>query len=324
MALKDFNPFLTYNYQLQALLDKASKQKNPSLWLFQNNARTPLFMLEGLTRLHNQAFDEKLFTKWHKRFKKLEDSFGQIDYYFWLQNEFKTNKQVNKDIVLGFSDRFNKLMEKNNNRLLEKGWFVDKLSGFNSKLLEYTVDYNKEYINELKMALMDEIESIQIFVQKIDFSFTKFEEEVHELRRKLRWLSIYSQCLNGLIQLKPTTTKTKFKIHYFTKEILKSPYNKLPVKPKNTAILEFDRDAFFALSWMINELGEYKDKGLKIEALADAIFKTQDITPHHANQKALKALGLKENIEEQMLKEISGIVKTFITSDRILDKLIVK
>lgn len=324
MKTTAFNPFIIHSQSFQALLDKASHQRNPTLWLFQNNARTPLFMLESLTRLHDQAFDEKLFTKWHKRFKKLEDNFGKIDYYFWLQNEFKSNKQVSKEVVLGFTDKFNKLLEKNNNRLLEKGWFEDRLADFNSRLLEYSVEYNKEYINELKMALMDEIETIQIFVQKIDFSFTKFEDEVHELRRKLRWLSIYGQSLNGLIQLKPTAKKTKCQINYFTKEIIKSPFNKLPAKPNNTAILEFDHDAFFALSWIINELGKYKDNGLRIEALADALFKTQDITFHQASQKALKTLGLKENIEEQMLKEVSGIVKTFIVKDRILDRLIVK
>lgn len=324
MKTAEFNPFITFSDRLQTLLNKASSQKNPTQWLLQNEARTVLFMLEALTRLHDKAFDEKIFRKWHKRFKKLEDAFGEIEYYSWLQSDFKSNKKITKEEVLYFGDRAKKLIEKNDNRLLKKGWFEGKLNEFTSKLLEFTVVYNKEYLNELKTVIRDEIEDIQIFTLKIDYSFTKFEEEVHELRRKLRWLSIYAQALNGLIQLKRSGKKPKYQQNYFTKEIIQSPYNKLPVKPKSTALLEFDHDSFFALSWMISELGIYKDKGLRIIALADTIFMTEDITYHQAKLKALQLLGLKENAEEVMLKEISGKVKCFMLKDKVLDTLLVK
>lgn len=324
MKTTDFNPFIIFSERLQVLLDKASHQKNPSLWLFQNDVRTLFFMLEGLTRLHDRAFDEKLFSKWHKRFKKMEDVFGEIDYCNWLQNEFKSNKKIERDVISGLAERQRKLLEKNDSRLLKKGWFEGKLNEFTSRLSDYSVEYNDEYMTELKTVMQDEIEDLNIFTLKIDYSFTKFEEEVHEFRRKLRWISIYAQALNGLIQLKKSTKKAKYQTNYFTKEIIQSPFNKLPAKRKNTAVLEFDHDSFFALSWMINELGKCKDNGLRVVALADSIFETQDITYHQAKLKALQALGLKENTEELMLKDISGKVKTFMTKDKVLDKLFVK
>jgi len=43
-----FNFFLD---QLQSLLANAQNQKNPALWLYSNNARTTLFMLEALAKL---------------------------------------------------------------------------------------------------------------------------------------------------------------------------------------------------------------------------------------------------------------------------------
>ena len=79
MKKNRFNPFFSFSNQLQELLTKASQQKNPALWLHQNKVRSLLFMLEGLTRLHKNAFNEKLFDKWNKRFKKLEYIFGEID-----------------------------------------------------------------------------------------------------------------------------------------------------------------------------------------------------------------------------------------------------
>ena len=67
--------------QLQILLDKAANQKNPALWLYRNNARTPLFMLEGLSKLYAGVHNKKKFSKLKEHFKNLEDVIGTIDYY---------------------------------------------------------------------------------------------------------------------------------------------------------------------------------------------------------------------------------------------------
>lgn len=324
MATKDFNPFLFYSAQLQDLLKRASNQKNPALWLYKNNARTILFMLESLTRLHDDAFNEKLFGKWNKRFKKLEDLFGEIDQFASLENELKLNEKITKEIVKYFTVNTSNFLDKCNRRLIEKEWFSDKLKSFDYKLSEFDVEYNQGYLDDLKYSMIDEVESILKFVKKSNYHFTKIEEEIHELRRKLRWLSIYAQSLNGLIQLKASGKKGKFQINYFTKDILKSPYNIVPTRPKNTAIIEFDHDSFFALSWMIKELGSLKDKGLKVQKLSDAIFISEDITKEQANEKALKLLGLDMKTQENILKQASELVETFVVKDKILDKLIIE
>lgn len=323
MTLQKFNPFLFYSSQLQDLLLKSSKQKNPALWLYKNNVRTILFMLEALTRLHNHAFDEKLFGKWNKRFKKLEDLFGEIDQYAAFENELKLNKKIGKEVVKYFTINTANYLEKCNRRLVEKEWFNDKLHSFDYKLSEFDVEYNQGYLNDLKHSMHDEIDAILQFAKKSNYQFTKIEEEVHELRRKLRWLSVYAQALNGLVQLKKSTKKTKFQINYFTKDILKSPYNVLPSRPKNTPIIELDDDSFFALSWIIKELGTLKDQGLKIQKLSDALFVSEDITKEQANQKAVKLLGFDLKTQENILKQSSKMVEIFLVKDKILEKLII-
>jgi len=324
MVTSFFNPFLVHSIKLQELLTEASVQKNPSFWLHQNNVRSSFFLLEGLTRIHDRAFDEKIFSKWHKRFKKMEDAFGEIDYYLALEKEFKKNKKIDKITVAYFTQKAKNKLEKLDNRLLKKEWLVDKLTEFHEGLNEYTVVYNKEYLNELKLAIKADIESILIFIQKTDYSFTQFEKQVHEVRRKLRWLGIYAQALNGLIQLKRTTKKSKYQINYFTKDILKSPYNKLSAKPKNIAVIEFDHDSFFALSWLINELGKLKDSGLRVMALTEAIVKTSDYNEQQAKEKSHTLLGLDKDFEEKILKQVSETVKIFILKDKILDTLVIK
>ncbi len=323
MATKEFNPFLFYSKQLQTLLAKAAKQENPALWLFKNDARTTFFMLEALTRLHKKAFKEKLFDKWNNRFKKLEDIFGQIEDYTELENEFKKNKKVSKETIKYFSVNTHKFIERCNRRLHEKQWLENKMQAFDEGLKEFDVDYNKEYVEELRFAMSDEIDAILYFALKYDYTFTKLEEQVHEIRRKLRWLSIYAKSMSGLVQLKTSSKKQKYTINYLTKEVLSSPYNKLDPKPKHVSVLEFDKNSFYALSWLIEELGRLKDVVLRLHELRDAIYIAEDITEEKALEKAISILGLKKTTEEEILKKSSEYIKTALVKDKILDKLII-
>lgn len=318
-----FNPFLYYSNQLQSLLLKASKQKNPALWLYKNDARTVLFMLESLTRLYSKAFGDQAFIKWNKFFKKLEDIFGLIDDYLCLEMEFKSNKNISKKIVKYFAVLKNTNIEKCNQRLQEKYWFNFKLNEFDESIKKNRFEYNEEHIAKLKSVIRDEIDSILNFAIKYNYCFTKLEAQVHEMRRKLRWLSIYAHALLGLIQLKKTVQKQKTEINYFTKKVIASSYNKLPVKPKNASIIEFDNNAFLALSWLINALGILKDNGLKIEHLRDAIFITEDISQLQAKEKAIVILGLKQTAGVDILIEASSIIKIALSKDKILNKMVI-
>lgn len=324
MTTETFNPFLFYSARLQSLLSKAAAQKDPAMWLYKNDVRTQLFMLEALTRLHNSAFEEKVFDKWNKRFKKLEDLFGEIDEYTALETQFKTNKKIPKEVIKYFTLHKENYLEKCNRRLASKDWLADKVLSFDKKIGDFDQEYNEDYTDELRFALEKEVDHILYFALKADYHFTKIEEEVHELRRKFRWFSIYAQAMRGLIQLKKPARRKKHHTDYLTKEILQSPYNKLPAKPKNVAILEYDSDSFFALSWIIDKLGELKDSVLNLYQLRDAIYVTDQVNKEEATKKAIAMLGLKATVEADVLKEASQLIHTFMTKDKILDTLIVK
>jgi hypothetical protein len=91
--------FEYYLAQLQILLAKAAKQKNPALWLYQNNMRTPLFMLEALAKMYIGIHNKKKFTKLKEHFKLLEDVLGAIDYYDSFAKEFSKNKNIPASVV---------------------------------------------------------------------------------------------------------------------------------------------------------------------------------------------------------------------------------
>ncbi len=326
MADTSFNPFLFYSTKLQSLLTKAAGQKDPAMWLYKNDVRTLLFMLEALTRLHNHAFDEKVFDKWNKRFKKLEDLFGEIDEYASLEAQFKTNKKIPKEVIRYFTLHKENYLERCNRRLASKDWLSDKVLSFDQKMAQFDQPYDDAYVGQLRFALEKEVDEILYFALRVDYKFTRIEEEVHELRRKFRWLSIYAQAMRGMIQLRKSSrpgVRKKHHIAYFTKETLQSPYNKLPAKPKDVATLEFDSDSFFALSWAIQELGTLKDRVLNLYQLRDALYVTDELNKEEATKKAIAMLGLKATVEADVLKEASELIHTFIAKDKVLDTLIV-
>lgn len=322
ISTKPFNPFLFYSSQLQALLALASKQKNPALWLYQNNARTPLFMLEALTRLHNKSFDEKMFSKWNIRFKKLEDILGAIDYFDHFEKQFKLNKHVSPAILASLNEQQHLKLNELNSRLSEKGWLQGRLFKFNVKISQYSIILDEDYASELKKSIEGEIKVIKTFALRLNYSFTQLEEEVHELRRKLRWISIYSLALNGVIQLSPSVKKN-YSTNYFTKDIIQSPFNKLAAKPfKTAAIIKFDKQSFLALSWLIKSLGDLKDKGLTVELLSKEIEKTEKCTAQIALEKTVTILNISPETEKEILKKASNITYQFLVKDKLLDSLV--
>lgn len=90
-GLSRFNYFFD---KLQLLFTTAAKQRNPALWLYRNDARTTLFMLEALSRMYADFHNKKRFTKLKVQVKLLEDALGAIDYYDNMARDLAAQKKV--------------------------------------------------------------------------------------------------------------------------------------------------------------------------------------------------------------------------------------
>ena len=144
--------------------------------------------------------------------------------------------------------------------------------------------------------------------------FTDIEKDVHELRRQLRWLSIYPQALMGLMELKADGEPPAFLLKYLTDEIINSPYNKMP----DGSILEnhilLNQNYYFALSWMIARLGKLKDSGLKIELLQEALSKVYKAS-ENVTTLAYELCDSTQPTIPQILLEAQTITRTFFEED---------
>jgi hypothetical protein len=311
-GLARFNYFLN---QLQELLVNSAKQKNPALWLYQNNARTPLFMLEGLAKLYRGIHNKKKFDKLKTHFKLLEDTLGQIDYYDSFAKEFITNKKIPSVITGYLQAQAREKIQSLNEILKEDDWLAEKntrIEKTRKKLLKADWEDEKKDTKSIQKFYVTAINVILEFVNEKDFHFTDVENDVHELRRKLRWLSIYPQALRGCIQLsKSETAQPKYLNKYLTKEITSSAYNVMPDAAAQTSFLIFNQARFYALSWMIAELGKLKDNGLRVEVIKEAIMQTSKTTDTAALAKAYKLAGAGQITIEQVLTTANSMTKTY-------------
>lgn len=321
-GLKRFDFFLN---QLQVLLDKAAKQKNPALWLYQNNARTPLFMLEALAKLYTSLHNPKKFSKLKEHFKLLEDALGQIDYYDAFAKEFAGNKKIPAAITTYLQAQAREKIQSLNEILKEKEWLSEgnqRMQKTRKKLKKADWQKEKKEIKGIHDFYIIAIKEILNFINQKNFRFGNVETDVHEFRRKLRWLSIYPQAFRGCIQLsKPKAVPQKYLAKYLTKEITGSPYNVMPDAGDFSCFLLLEKNRFYALSWMIAELGKLKDNGLRIEVIKEALMQTSGVEAKAAIAQAYKLCGPEQLSVNEVLTSAASICVTYC-KEHNLEKLI--
>src|ERR1043166_2147350 len=265
--------FNFYLDQLVQLFLEAAKQPDAALWLYQNGARTPLFMLEGLAKLYSGILKKKRFDKMEKRFKRLEDRLGAIDYYDAFAKDFATDPNLPVETAQFARAKCDEQIASLNELLKDKKWIGEKatrLAKTKKKLDKTEWLDDEDEVKAIEHYYQRSIKKINAFAKRYENGFTDLESQVHELRRKLRWLSIYPQALQGAVQLNEAPTNDPNVAKYLAPEIINSPFNKMPAAGENRVVLKLNRDYFLALSWMIAELGKLKDEGLRMALLDEA------------------------------------------------------
>jgi hypothetical protein len=321
LATERFN---TYISQLQTLLASAEKQKNPGVWLYKNNARTPLFMLQALGKLYSEIQNKKKFTKIRYTAKEVEDAIGQLDYYTVLLADLSKIKKLPTPYLAACKEKYLQAQIQLNKVLTQKGWINAngaRLQKIIAKVKEAREIDPKKEVKKLQKALQLIVDDAQNTIADKQRKYTNIETDVHEIRRMLRWISIYATALQGVIQYSTSGVKNDKLKPYLTKNIVSSPFNKLLPKGKNIDLILFNKTEFLALSWLIAELGIIKDTGLRITGLAECIAHANKITNVKAILEAQKILGKTHQTLPQLLAK-SKVIITKFANDKVLENLI--
>ena len=315
--------FLNFLHQIESILKKARLSENPALYIYEANIRTPIFMLEGLSRLYGKTLSHHIFSQCKKRFKDLEDKLGAIDYYDGFYKEFTSQEKIPEEIINYIKNKKEEKLEELNEALKKDHWLKKRKSRI-YKIIKKIEEVNwlPDYFDAgtIKLAYSKEIKKVIKIYKSSKPKFKELEAGVHEFRRELRWLSIYPQALCGLMQLSEETDVPSFLQKYLTPEILQSPFNVMPSGSQFQHHIVLNKNYFYALSWMIDALGKLKDNGLRI------IILTECIEHIYKPKKNVETLALSFCDKNQMtiaqiLKQSDKITKPFF-EDSILKHLV--
>lgn len=299
--------------KIAALLTNAAKQNNPAMWLFLNDLRTPMFMLEALARIYMKVYGSKELEKCKEQFKALEDALGAVDYYAAFAKELAENKKVPAAVVDYLKEQTDKKIKQLNTILKDENWLNGKqLDKIYDTINDTNWKEDEKEVNGIKEFYIKAIKKVQEFVTETGYKFDNVEEDVHELRRKLRWLSIYPQALQGVFQYKKLNTKPTANLQkYLTDAIIKSPYNIMPATIAVQSPLHISKNYFLALSWTIAELGKLKDEGLRVVVVKEALQNTSLLQEEDAYIQTYKLLGKNQPTLETLLDKAEIIVEAF-------------
>lgn len=314
--------FLFYLDQIEAQLTEAAKDINPALWLYTHNTRTPLFMLEGLAKLYASLHNRNRFEKIKAQVKLLEDGIGKIDYYDNVAKDLRRMNNIPESIIHYLEAQAREKIQHLNEVLKADNWMGDnpkRIGKIRSKLEE--ADWKKEK-KELEGIVDFYHESVKEIKAFMPTRYTELEAQVHSMRRKLRWLSIYPQALLGSIQLHDNGISDPKTEPYLTEAIRQSPFNQLPAPGTTEYVLLLEKKYFLSLSWMIAELGRIKDEGLTILAVVEALQQGGIRDRNDAVQHACAILGKPADCLHQLLDTSTIICNRFFT-EGMLDQLIV-
>lgn len=306
--------FEFYLVKLEELIDHAAREKNPGLWLYINDTRTPIFMLEGLAKLYAGLHNKKRFLKIKEEMKLLEDALGSIDYYDSFAKEFVKDTNIPVDVTDYVQGQAREKIQYLNELLSERNWIgenADRIKKIRKKLRSASWLKDDKEVIVLAGFYKDSIEIIISQVAKSNYKLTEIETQVHELRRKLRWLSIYPRALQGAIQLTDNNIHDEYLNKYLTPEIINSPFNKMPEAGVNKHFLMLEKNYFLALSWMIAALGKLKDNGLKITVITESLQQVKGNDHESALNMAYEILGPKYHRMPTILSDASAISETY-------------
>lgn len=318
MAITQHFPFQIHCKQIIVAFKKAKASDDPALFLHKSKVRTPLFMAESILRISNTFISDKEIKEWYDLIKKLEDYLGEIDNYISLLADFSKLKTIKSPQLEYISKKLDKTIDKFNKKLIKNDFFIKELEAMHK---DFKTNFNdKRIVTKLHEEIRIELREAADFFARFPKAFDDMELQVHELRRKLRWISIYAAAFDGLIVLKETKEKYKWEKKFITPAVVKNPFNKLPVKKGLTHHISLNKKAFYALSYVIEDLGKIKDRGLDIYSLSKSIRKTTGEKESEAEKLALKQLNVNYTTES-LLKEAYVLLTSYFGTFKIHENL---
>lgn len=317
----------SFEAKLKESISQANKDKTQKLgkFLHENDGRTPMFQLQGLARIETKIGKNKVqAAAWLNEFKFIEDAIGKYDYW---------NAWKEKNKAWNFPETISNHFEKEalfaagilEEGLARSGWIEKSHEG-----IKYSDKAIKKLIKSIKNAdffspakekkkllqlFRDEAMEIHNKVKSKEIDLRKLEEGIHEFRRKMRWLGIYSSSLSGKVRL-AEGKKSEPLAKYLTNQNESVKFNQLPFKKDQKEPVYFLRGGFYAMSQLISEIGDIKDPGLATEEMM-ALGKKFGLK----SETVKKHLGKDFYDHKNVVKDAGAVINNYLFKENILSHI---
>ena len=313
--------FNTYDslHGLVSLSKEAAKTDDPTLHFFKLNARNNFFDLEAAFRIFRKTHSKDVAEPLYDIYKSAEDALGKYDFISSSGIKILSKSKLSEEIKEKINHQEKKARIELKQFLQKENWLPDATENV-SKQLEQMEDILATDSDDFRK---DFIKFLTKTISKIDEEYRKgeldphlLEEGIHEMRRDIRWISIYAKISGGFIQTQKSEKVNSEYKKYLTEEIISSPFIKLPPCPAGVEPINLRFENFAALSWMIQALGNLKDEGLNYENQVQLLGEEKSTKNEKKDSK--NSTDTLARITEEGLK----ICDAFFVKDNILNRLI--
>lgn len=289
---------------------------------YRADGRTPLFYLEGLARLRFKTGpDRRQGAQWLLRFKALEDSVGQLDYWRDLQQRGSAWKlpapilaywQARAEQALGVVDHI--LARQGWATVADDAWSANgpEMAALRAETRASRAYSPKKEAKILAGTLAKYTGEIQSSLENGRLDLGQLEHGIHEFRRKLRWLPIYGLALGGKIVLDVPDRNGPFG-EFVTDEMIQSRFNQLAPDPVDHYTVRYHAGCFYATSALIAQIGKLKDRGLWTEEVS----RSATIVGLDPGRTAL-LLGADAIGHAELVGKIGNLVQSVVVQPRLL------
>ena len=301
-------------------------QSNPkstfASFLHKKGGRTPLFQLQGLARIDAKiSMHKELAESWLDQFKEIEDALGKYDYWITMienNQKWKFPSQINTYFINN-TYYYIGILE----YLLTKYGWISK-HGNNYTYLETAlinfekstkkVKWYKSGKEKKKLVVFyrDELMNLNQKIESEEIDLNLLEEGIHEFRRKLRWIGIYSSALRGKVLI-AAPVKGDVLSKFVTKKNTEISFNIIQSNPEEKAVIKFLPGGYYAMSELINKIGDIKDTGI-CSAEMLVVGKMFGLSPI----KIQKLLGDDYLSQTSVVKSNKALIVNYVKKEKIL------
>jgi hypothetical protein len=250
--------------------------------------RTPAFLLQGLGRVYRKVLPRDAGAVIERQriiYKEVEDALGEFDAWHTLFGRAHTAWRAPAEVQAWFHDNrmhaagrvdaalhlLRLAPEVGGHGTVEGARDIPGLVGIRAECAD--LPWPADWKDRKKVArfLADELREIEEQCESDTLNLRNLEGGLHELRRRLRWPSVYAAALNGLVVIGAQRAAAPGLTHYFTDAVTGSRHAHLTRNRRVAQPLEINYAHWIALSWLIQELGLLKDQRQWTAALKAAL-----------------------------------------------------